>query len=112
MKFCDYIRQQVTGTGGINAKIDVANLAAVNFPDFFVQIVLQKTDFLQGKEECLPGWRQGKAGRALKKFGIQPLFQIFNVFAETLLGDKGPFGGFGKIHFFHCQEKHFMGGKL
>lgn len=102
------IGKQDMGPGGIEAQMDLPDLAFFDFLDFQGQVLFQVGDPQQGLPQGNARFRDGQPGGAFKQPGPQLRFQMLDMFAEALLGHMGPFGSPGEVHFFHCQQEHLL----
>ena len=102
------VGKQDMGPGGIEAQMDLPDLAFFDFLDLQGQVLFQVGDPQQGLPQSNARFRDGQPGGAFKQPGPQLRFQMLDMFAEALLGHMGPFGSPGEVHFFHCQQEHLL----
>lgn len=102
------VGEQDMGPGGIEAQVDLPNLALFDFLDLQGQVLFQVGDPQQGLSQGNARFRDGQPGGAFKQPGPQLRFQMLDMFAEALLGHMGSFGSPGEVHFFHCQQEHLL----
>lgn len=61
------------------------------------QVPLEKLDLAQHVQHGFAGYRQFQPGRAFEKRDAVFLLEVFQVFAQTLMGNKQPFRGAGDV---------------
>ena len=69
------------------------------------QVPFEKLDLAQHVQHGFSGYRQFQPGRALKKRDAVFLLEVFQIFAQTLMGNKQPFRGAGDVLLFGKSDE-------